>query len=161
MTTGQFDLESSLRRYVDFFVGFPSDLDFYSNDCFDEVKGKDTNQLVKELLEAIEEKGLIDSSFPPQISELLKEWKKLDNFPNTFDPVELRELLSPLVARIFPPVIEIWGDVRGSYGCLVSRSGDTLTFETFKGEEEFSIREFLVRMRIDVSDFIEAKTGET
>jgi len=160
MTTEQFDLKSSLRRYVSFYVGFPSDLDFYSNDCFDEVKGKDTNQLVRELLEAIEEKGLIDSSFPPQISELLKEWIKLDDFPNTFNPVKLRELLSPLVARIFPPVIEIWGDVRGSYGCLVSRSGDTLTFKTFGGEEEFSIREFLLRMRIDISDFNEAKTGE-
>jgi len=56
MTTEQFDLESSLRTYVDLYVGFPFDLD-YSNDCFDEVKGKDTNQLVRELLEAIEEKG--------------------------------------------------------------------------------------------------------
>jgi len=161
MTTEQFDLYSSLRRYASYYIGFPSDLDFYSNDCFDEVEGKDTKQLVRELLEAVYEKGLINPSFPSRISELLKEWEKLNDFPSSFNPVELRELLSPLVARIFPPVIEISGDVRGSYGCLVSRSEDTLTFKTFSGEEEFSIREFLLRMRINISDFNEAKTGET
>jgi len=157
MTTEQFDLESSLRTYVDLFVGFPYSVDSYNSDLFSEVEGKDIDQLVRELLESIEEKGLMDSSFPSRISELLKEW---DKPTSRFDPAELRELLSPLVAKIFPPVLELGGDVRGSYGCLVSRSGDTLTFETFGAEEDISIREFLLRMRIDVSDFIEAKTGE-
>jgi len=157
MTTEQFDLESSLKRYVDLYIGFPYYADSYDIDCLNEVEGKDISQLVRELLKAIEEEGLIDSSFPSRISELLKEWEKPAWWVN---PVKLRELLSPLVAKIFPPVLEFGGDVRGSYGCLASRSGDTLTFETFGAEEDISIREFLIRMRIDVSDFIEAKRGE-
>jgi len=157
MTTEQFDLASSLRRYVDFFVGFPYCIDSCDSDLFSEVEGKDIDQLVRELLESIEEKGLIDSSFPSQISELLKEW---DKPTSRFDPVELRELLSPLVAKIFPPALEFGGDVRGDYGCLASRSGDMLTFKTFGAEVDISIREFLLRMRIDVSDFNETKTGE-
>jgi len=156
MTTEQFDLYSSLRSYVDLYVGFPYYVDFYSNDRFDEVKGKDISQLVKELLEAIEEKGLVDSSFPSQISELLKEWEPTWRV----NPVKLRELLSPLVAKVFPPALEFGGDVQGDYGCLASRSGDTLTFETFGAEVDISIREFLLRMRIDISDFNEAKTGD-